>query len=355
VAGVAHELNNPLTAIVGYAQLLGETCHDPQICEDLERINNEAQRSARIVQNLLAFARQQEMEKRPIELGETLHKTIDLVAYQLQVDNVHVVRQIDSQPMIVYGDTYQLQQVFLNLITNAHQAMRKAHEGGTMTVRAATRDQKTVQVEFVDDGPGIPNEIIGRIFDPFFTTKDVGEGTGLGLSICLGIVQEHEGHIWAENQAGQGTVFTVELPIYQGTAETDLVWEPLEEIPSADQLSILVVDDEDQIARLLKRILEVEGHHVVTAGTGRQADQLLDQQAFDLIICDLKMPGMSGRELYAHLLQDHPLQAERVIFSTGDVGGQESWAFLQKVGRRYISKPFNPEQILAEVREAAAR
>lgn len=352
VAGVAHELNNPLTAIVGYAQLLRETCDDPQICEDLERIHSEAQRSARIVQNLLAFARQQEMEKHPIELGSILNRTIDLIAYQLEVDNINVVRQIDPQPMIVYGDTYQLQQVFLNLITNAHQAMRKAHGGGTLTICAAVKGQETVQVRFVDDGPGIPKEIMGRIFDPFFTTKDVGEGTGLGLSICLGIVQEHEGQIEAESQDRQGTVFTVELPLHRDTLDTGLFWETSDKVTSAHHLSVLVVDDEESIAHLLKRILETEGHRVTTVGTASQAERLLDGQTFDLIICDLKMPGMSGRDLYAHLLRDHPKQAERVIFSTGDVGSQESWAFLQEVGNRYISKPFNPEQILAEIREA---
>ncbi len=353
VAGVAHELNNPLTAIVGYSQLLLETCEDRQICDDLERIEREAQRSARIVQNLLSFARQTRFEKRPIDLADVLTKTTDLLTYQLEVDNIRVVRDVPSAPVMVLGDRYQLQQVFLNLVSNAHQAMRKAHGGGTLFVQVAPTEGNLVQVRVTDDGPGISKENMGRIFDPFFTTKDVGEGTGLGLSICLGIVQEHQGTIRAESELGKGAMFTVELPFYDGPLEED-------QMPKADaypfpvrERSILVIDDEVEIVQLLRRILEAEGHRVTTVENGLQAQDALSTQMFDLVICDLKMPGMSGSELYYHLKRTRPEQARKFIFSTGDVVSDESWVFLQSAGNRFISKPFKPEQILALVNEEA--
>jgi signal transduction histidine kinase len=348
VAGVAHELNNPLTAIVGYSQLLLETCQDEQICEDLERIEREAQRSARIVQNLLSFARQSKMEKKPIELGDILNKTIDLLAYQLEVDNIKLLRDIAPAPMVVLGDRYQLQQVFLNLISNAHQAMRKAYGAGTLTIRAYPSNLHTAQLQFVDDGPGIPKEIIGRIFDPFFTTKDVGEGTGLGLSICLGIVQEHQGRIWPESQENHGATFTVELPLYEGPIVKQVEQVAQERVPIG-QRTILVIDDEVQIIQLLQRILEAEGHVVTAVNSGAQAKEILQHQDFDLVICDLKMPGINGRELYAYLEMTKPEIAKRVIFSTGDIVSDESWSFLQSIKNPFISKPFKPEQILVMV------
>jgi len=351
VAGVAHELNNPLTAIVGYSQLLLETCEDEQICEDLTRIEREAQRSARIVQNLLSFARQSKMEKHPIDLRDVLNKTLDLLLYQLEVDNVRVVRDISPFPMTVLGDRYQLQQVFLNLISNAHQSMRKAHGGGGLIVRAYPTEEGMVRAQFVDDGLGIPKEVIGRVFDPFFTTKDVGEGTGLGLSICMGIVQEHQGRIWPESEEGQGATFTVELPLYEGDAKAEeprrSVYAP---VPVGSR-SILVVDDEVEILELLKRLLEAEGHVVITADNGIEAQALLDQRDFDLVICDLKMPGINGRELFEYLQARQPQMAERVIFSTGDVVGEESWSFLQSVENPFLSKPFKLEQVLTMVHE----
>lgn len=349
VAGVAHELNNPLTAIVGYSQLLLETCTDQEICEDLERIHREAQRSARIVHNLLAFARQQKMEKIPIELNAVLEKTIDLLAYQLEVDNVTLIRELSPSKIMVMADNYQLQQVFVNIITNAHHAMLKVNGRGTLTIRSERVDRHAGRVYFIDDGPGIPPEIANRIFDPFFTTKDVGEGTGLGLSICLGIIQEHEGRIWLDEHTGAGATFVIELPLCEGPEQSDPVREDHVATGEPGPLDILVVDDEPEITKLLSRILRAEGHRVVTVVNGLEARDILDEQPFDVIICDLKMPGMNGRDLYTYLKQTNPAMARRVIFSTGDTVSEESWTFLTQNQNRYISKPFKPDQVLAEI------
>lgn len=351
VAGVAHELNNPLTAIVGYAQLLLETCQDPEVCEDLERINREAQRSARIVQNLLAFARQQRMEKHAIDLRDVLEKTIDLLLYQLEVDNITLVRDIASQKTVVLGDNYQLQQVFINLITNAHQAMRKANGKGTLTIRSELSDRGTALVYIADDGPGVSKNIAHRIFDPFFTTKDVGEGTGLGLSICLGILQEHQGKIWLDENASTGATFVVELPLHRETHVRQPDPSSEQQVTSQKPLSILVVDDELEITSLLRRILEGEGHRVMTEHDGKAAQETLDKTVFDLMICDLKMPGMSGDQLYHYLEQAHPYLVDRVIFTTGDTVSEASWSFLSQVDDRYLSKPFKPREILRKIDE----
>ncbi len=348
VAGVAHELNNPLTAVVGYAQLLLETCEDPEVREDLERINREAQRSARIVQNLLAFARQQSSEKHAIELGQVLGKAIDLLAYQLQVNNISLVREFTSEPMIALADRYQLQQVFLNLITNAYQAMHKAYGRGTLTIRTERVNGNLARIYFADDGPGVPAEIASRIFDPFFTTKDVGEGTGLGLSICLGIVQEHEGRIWLDPEVERGATFVVELPLdggEPGLPEEELEWEPLR----YQELSVLVIDDEPEIVLLLQRVLEAEGCDVVAVNGGHEALDALSRGAYDLVICDLKMPGVGGRDIFDYLAEHRPELVERIIFTTGDTVSSDSWAFLQETQQPYISKPFKPQTVLAQV------
>jgi signal transduction histidine kinase len=354
VAGVAHELNNPLTAIIGYAQWLLETCQDEEICEDLERIDREAQRSARIVQKLMSFSRQSSMEKLPVDLIDALDRTIELLAYQLEVDNIELIRDVPPGPMVVLGDRYQLQQVFLNLVSNAHHAMRQTHGSGTLTIRAHRTETGSARVTFSDDGPGMSKEIKSRIFDPFFTTKDVGEGTGLGLSICLGIVQEHRGQIWVESEEGQGATFAIELPLHSSDRELERLAPSADLAPFNGKGAILVVDDEVEISRLLKRVLEVEGHDVTATDNGYEAKGMVDRQPFDLIICDLKMPGIDGRELYAYLHQTRPELARRVVFSTGDVISDESRAFLRKVGNRYITKPFKREQILHVVGQALA-
>jgi signal transduction histidine kinase len=349
VAGVAHELNNPLTAIVGYSELLLEVCDDREMCDDLGRINREAQRSARIVQNLLAFARQQKTEKLTIELGDIVEKTIDLLAYQLEVDNITLVRELSAQKMTVLGDSYQLQQAFLNLITNAHQAMRKSRGQGTLIIRTEATDHRTAQISFIDDGPGIPKEIASRIFDPFFTTKDVGEGTGLGLSICLGIIQEHSGRIWLDEQVDRGAAFVIELPLHYGKDRKGGSANATGTVSSHRQLSILAVDDEQEIMVLLRRILEGKGHQVIAANNGLEAQEALKVQRFDLVLCDLKMPGMNGSDLYRYIQQEYPDLTDRIIFTTGDTVSEESWTFLHQVKNRCISKPFKPRQVLDEI------
>ena len=216
VAGVAHEINNPLAAILGYAQLLLRSEVDAKDRERLERIFAETERVARIVQNLLSFARQQKPKWEPFCVNEALVRVMELRGYDLKVKNIELVMDLDPGLQLVLGDPQQLEQVFLNIVNNALRAMTTAHQRGRLEMK--TRGlENSVRITFADDGPGIPAGIVHRVFDPFFTTTEPGEGTGLGLSICYGIVQEHGGHIAIESARQGGCVIEVELPL----AETE--------------------------------------------------------------------------------------------------------------------------------------
>jgi two-component system cell cycle sensor histidine kinase/response regulator CckA len=215
VSGVAHELNNPLTSVIGYTQLvLAQYELAPDLRERLDVVNKQGQRARRIVQNMLSFARQHRPQRSGVDLNSLLEMTLELRAYELGVVNIQVAREFGDVPSII-GDAHLLQQVFLNIMVNAEQALRQSNKGGHLTVRTESKEveeNKWAVVTIIDDGPGIPPEVIGRIFDPFFTTKEVGEGTGLGLSISYGIVKEHGGGIKVESRPGQGTTFLIELP-----------------------------------------------------------------------------------------------------------------------------------------------
>jgi two-component system NtrC family sensor kinase len=231
--------------------------------------------------------------------------------------------------------------VLLNIIINAHQAMAGRGGEGVLTLRTRRRDA-TILIEIEDSGPGIADENLDMLFDPFFTTKDVGQGTGLGLSICYGIVKEHHGRVWARNAPGGGAVFTVELPICGPAPGSEMSAAEVERPgPSVGRRgNILVVDDEASILEILYEILKADGHRVDTAPNGRVAMRKIESQTYDLIISDLKMPGMSGQDLYRKILELKPEMSARVIFATGDVVGAGTQDFLERVGNRCLQKPF---------------
>ncbi|MDY7039896.1 MAG: ATP-binding protein [Chloroflexota bacterium] len=342
VSGVAHELNNPLTSIMGYAQLALESEQPLQTRSDLERILEEAERSARIVKNLLTFARQHRPEKRLADVNQVIESVLNLQTYQLRVNNIIVTTDLDENLPPILLDSYQIQQVLFNIITNAHQAMAGFRGSGYLHISSQlARSGEVVWITIRDDGPGILPENIDHIFDPFFTTKDVGEGTGLGLSICFGIMKEHGGDIWVETEVGQGTTFFIELPVQPAMEEKIDLETPavVPRIPGQCK-RILVVDDERHILTLINRILTKEGCIVETASNGEAAADKLAEKHWDLVISDVKMPGMDGRRLYAHVLATQPDLAERIIFTTGDTARESTLAFLAELGRPYLKKPF---------------
>ena len=355
VSGVAHELNNPLTAIIGYAELLLGELRGTAAERDLENILRSAERSRRIVRNLLTFARRQRAERRLVDVNELLRETLELQSYQLRVDNIAIRLELDEGLPKTLADPSQLQQVFVNIIMNAHQAIRSVKEAGSIAVRTAVAGDM-IRVAISDDGPGIPPDIMGRIFDPFFTTKEVGVGTGLGLSICYGIVSAHGGRIWCESVPGQGATFFVELPIRQEAPE-----EPAPEPKPAENkhLRVLVVEDEPAVAAVIRRLLSKNGHKVEVAGSAREALGLLRRdREFDALISDVKMPDIDGATLFERLRAEAPELIERVIFITGDTASPDTASFLQRAGRPVLPKPFGAEDLrralLALVDVAAA-
>jgi two-component system NtrC family sensor kinase len=273
----------------------------------------------------------------------------------MRVHNIALVTELCPGLPLTIADPHRLKQVFLNLIVNAEQALEEAGSGGTLTIRSLMPPDRPgiIRLEFEDDGPGIPTEIMGRIFDPFFTTKEVGQGTGLGLSICYGIIAEHGGSIWAENVDGDegvvgGAKFVIELPTVMPTvADSDSTGAVVQSSGQvASRLHLLVVDDEQDVIDLIRRIGRSAGHAVEAATDGAQALSLLEQESFDVVFCDLKMPGMSGNDLYRAVVERHPGIADRFVFVSGDTVNAATSTFVEETGRPLIMKPFTVAEIL---------
>jgi len=362
VSGVAHELNNPLTAVIGYAQILQARDLDDNVKLDLKRIYEAAIRSSRIANGLLTFARSYEPQRNPVDINQALNQTLSLQAYEMRVHNIKTATDLAPDLPVTVADPHRLKQVFLNLIVNAEQAMEAMEDGGILTMRTLMPPDRPgiIRIEFEDNGPGIPPEILGRIFDPFFTTKEVGKGTGLGLSICYGIVTEHGGAIWAENNAdrGQGAksgaTFIIELPLVP-TEETklDVQHPPEEGVQDQTSLRVLVVDDEPDVLDLISRIAKAKGHHVEKVSDGIEALERLEQTDFEIIFCDLKMPGLSGNALYQRVAKERPEMAERFVFISGDTVNTSSRTFIAYTGCPLIMKPFNIAEIRGILAERA--
>jgi two-component system NtrC family sensor kinase len=354
ISGVAHELNNPLTSIIGFAQLLDQRGLQPDVAHKLAAISNEASRCHSIVQNLLRFARREAPERRPVDLNSVVGSVVQLLGYQLQVDDIAVDVDLDREMRPVLGDFHALQQVLVNLVRNAHQAMLEKEGRGLL--RVVTRcDGDLCRMEVSDSGAGIRPEHLRKIFDPFFSTKKVGEGTGLGLSIAYGTVREHGGSIQVRSRPGRGSTFLVELPASAEVRESPAARPeapPVVVRRSAGGRRILVVDDEANLADMIREALEAEGHHVDAACDGRTAAGLLRESSYDLIISDLKMPNMGGRELYEEISRRDPSLARRIIFSTGDSVSPETQAFFREVGNLYLTKPFNLAELYRTVHRA---
>ncbi len=350
IAGVAHELNNPLTAIMGYAQLLQLSDEVSEgVLRDLNKIYLQAQRAAKIVQNLLTFARQHKGERQLVNINEVLERTLELRAYQLRVDNVELSVNLAEEELLVLADPNQLQQVFLNLINNAQDAIAETRRRGHLVVSTQQVADK-VQIRFSDDGPGLLPQVRQHLFEPFFTTKEVGKGTGLGLSICFGIVSQHGGRIWAEDTAGGGATFVVELPQAPEGAAAPTGAAEASPVAQVQGKVVLVVEDEEDVAQVVQRALAQDQHHVLWATDGETALQHLAQAhrqgaPFHLIISDIKMPGLGGPAFYERVRAQDPALAERIIFITGDTLSPSTRRFLESTKRPYLAKPFTIEDL----------
>lgn len=358
IAGVAHELNNPLAAVVLYSQILLRKHVPVELQEDLQKIITQAKRASNIVRGLLEFARQRPPERKETFINDLVLQSLQLLAYDLRTHNVTVFTQLSPDIPPIWADSHQLQQLIINLINNAAQAIAETKQNGyltiTTTVKAASQEDDApgtpvVRLTFQDDGPGIPEPIQSRIFEPFFTTKAEGLGTGLGLSVCQTIVAEHGGKIWFESQPGQGTTFFVELPVVaaEKTAVTTSTTQLDSKLSHANNKNrILVVDDEPNLVQIIARLLHRQNYRVETAFSGQEALEKVNQQAFDLILCDLRMPDINGIQLYKNLLEQSPDAKQKIIFITGDIVNRNTLQFLQEHDLRYLTKPFEVEDLL---------
>src|SRR5437762_2224194 len=358
VSGVAHELNNPLTSIAGLSEFLLEQKElGKKDRGHLQVIQEQAERAGRIVRNLLTFARKGSAERVPVDLNDVIRRTLSLTAYDLKLKDITVERELSGALPEVFGDRHGLQQVVLNLITNAAQAVAENPRERPREITVSTWFDGQVHLRVADTGPGIPDEITQSVFTPFFTTKEPGKGTGLGLSLTYSIVESHGGQITLEprNPRG-GAAFRVDLP----PAPVDAVrpaltpahGTPLPAASPAVKRTILLVDADPAVQRTIKALFARDGHDVEVAGDPQHAVDLALGGGFDLVITDARAmaPGKRGTLLAEELVSRMPALRDRIIVATGDVRPTTEET-LARLGVRYVRKPFN----LRDLRVEAAR
>ena len=354
-AGVAHEINNPLNSVLGFAQLLMEQDLPPQAESDIEKIYAEGKRAAAIVANLLSFARSPDADREAVDLRTVIERACALKAYDMRRSAVEVHIEVPQSLPPVWGDEQRLVQVVLNILSNAEQAIAAASRPGVVTVSCSVSGGM-VQIRVSDDGPGISPEVLGRIFEPFFTTKEVGAGTGLGLSVCQGIVRQHGGELRVESGSGAGATFFIELPVAVG--EPPQPSAPAADPEPAPRMRVLVVDDEPAAREFMARALMRDDHDVETASDGADAWHHLQSASFDCVVVDLRMPRMGGQALYELAEETDPDMARRFIFVTGDTVSSDTLAFLASTPGPSLAKPVDAAELrrcVADLHEARRR
>ncbi|MGH9642522.1 MAG: ATP-binding protein, partial [Terriglobales bacterium] len=351
ISGVAHELNNPLTAILGYAQLLQGTGLDERSCEYVTKLFKQAQRTHRIVQNLLSFARQHKPQKQEVDLRKVLEETLTLSEYDLKINNVEVEREIPKDLPPVIADPHQLEQVFLNVINNALDAMEDGHARGSLKVRVSQKDS-FVCVEFDDNGPGIKDP--GKIFDPFYTTKSLGKGTGLGLSICYGIIKEHLGQIEARNRPEGGATIEVRLPATEKAISHEVIASTRRDPVLSER--VLLVEDEESVLEFERDVLSGAGAEVITCMSVEDSRSLLRTGNFDVIVMNGRMPaGFGAQEMFQWIASNCTGMEKKLLFTFSSMVDEAVRTFLHERGVPVISKPFEVGDLITQVRWLAQK
>jgi PAS domain S-box-containing protein len=348
ISGVAHELNNPLTAILGYSQLLTSSGQmGQQGIEYADKLYKQAQRTHRIVQNLLSFARQHKPERMPVQINQALEETLALRDYDLRMHNIRVHLEVAEKLPVTSADPHQLQQVFLNMVNNAVDAILEHSTEGDLWVRTAL-DGDRICIEFTDSGPGVKDA--SRVFDPFYTTKPVGKGTGLGLSICYGIITEHGGTIHVRNVPTRGASFTIELP--HQVAASPIYSTAGQKAITARDGRILLVDRDESVLEAVGTILRARDHRVQTARNIREARALLEKEDFDLVVADLHVAdGANGGGLSEWLAGHKPALNHRLIWMCAVAPSEDAGEHIAGKGRQILQKPFKANDLLAAVDE----
>src|SRR5437016_711078 len=318
VSGIAHELSNPLTSILGYAQRILARQDLPGRTEEVRQIYQEAERASSILRQLLLNARETLPERRLVSLNQIVHRAMDLQRFSLAAEKIRVEVDLDPALPLVQGDPGNLQQVLMNLVGNARQAIEQHGKAGVIQLRTKRIGERRVLLEVADNGPGVPQAIQARIFDPFFTTKPAGVGTGLGLAIVLSVVREHGGSVRLQSPPQGGALFQIEIPAATERQQADALTQQRAESRSPERRATLV-EDEPTVARSIADVLEDEGMQVDVLLDGHAALERAARESYDLVICDMKMPGLDGQHFYRSLEGHGNSLSERFLFVTGDV------------------------------------
>jgi PAS domain S-box-containing protein len=356
VSGVAHEINNPAAIISGFAQTLLLDQLPPDQRETVQMMYDEATRIGRITSNLLAFARAGSKERTLVELNEIVRRTFALRSYYLTTLTITVNLELDEANPKAWANGSEVQQLLLNLLINAEQALTTVQGRRVISIRTMSAGDDGVELQVADTGPGIPIDIQEKIFDPFFTTKPEGMGTGLGLSICYGIAHDHGGRIAVHSVPGNGATFTLTLPRDARTRQRSTPSPmpiPEEARESDDALSVLLIDDEEGLRRAVVTFLKRRGMHVIAVEDGGDALRVLRRERFDVIVSDVRMPGMSGGEFLERLRREHPAMVNRLIFTTGDTFASDTSSLLRDAGVPSLVKPYDFAKLEGVVRKVA--
>ncbi len=351
VSGIAHELNNRLLPILVYSELLQESSLEEKDLKLIKTVNRSAIGAKRIVESLLRFSRQDKPHKSSVNINLILQNVISLLHYRLSSSAITLNTDLDDAMPVIFADERQIEQVFVNIINNACDALEETGEaGGILNIKSYHKNNE-ISIDIINNGPEIPREIISKIFDPFFTSKEVGKGTGLGLSLCYGIIREHGGEITVSSETGR-THFTIRLPISSiEDASYYSLQDTVEEIAAIHDVKkrkILIVDDEDDQLDVMKHILG-DKYNVTGAASGNEAINKLNDEVYDMIICDIKMPGIDGAGVYEWVCKNKPHMEKKMLFSTGDVLGGKADKLINMIGDNYIIKPYNMEELLRKV------
>jgi PAS domain S-box-containing protein len=349
LAGVAHELNNPLSIVIGNALLLAEEAEGSALAERAQRVQAAAERCGRIVRSFLAMARQHKAEMRPTAVQSLVDDALQLLAYPMRTSGVTVEQDVATDLPAVLCDPDQMIQVLSNLLTNARHALEARPLPRQVRLRAHA-DGEWVELEVADNGPGIADDIRSRVFDPFFTTKPVGSGTGIGLAVSRGVVEAHGGSVSLAPTDGEGACFVVRLPLARDASQRPSFTNTPEAPQTPPVRSALVVDDEPDIGALLAEMLQKLAYRVEVKVSGEAAQVALTQRDYDVVLCDLRMPGLDGPALYDWMAEHRPHLCARTAFITADTLSASSHRFLAHAGRPILEKPFVP----AELRELLA-
>ena len=353
LAGVAHELNNPLSVVVGYSMMMQTSVEDPALKKQVDNIAQAADRCSRIVKAFLSMARQRPMELAQCSMNEGLLAALDIAGHGLRKSSVNVEIALDENLPDVEADEDQIIQVFTNLLVNAGNALEDQPEPRKLVLKSAvSHDNRHAVVSVIDNGPGIPAEVKSRIFEPFFTTKEVGEGTGIGLAFCHRVVKSHDGELSVHSEPGQGAEFRLSLPCKTGIAKKPApAIEPVKTSPGR----ILVVDDEAGVADMVSDILTNAGYDVEKRYDSQEALALLRTDSFDAVLSDMRMPGLDGPALYIELKKLDPSLAKKIAFVTGDTLSKDVAEFLSATSQPWLEKPVTPKELLILVSDLVSK